>query len=196
MAGFLPKGSELEEGQTHKGREEVDGTMFKRILLAVALQGNSGYPLYATALKPMGIGLAKGSSEGITLLTVFDYEELSYGGRVNILPPDVLEREKELIWKKVEVMLHDYALDFLQEGLEVREILREGNPREEIIRVAKEIEADLIIIGAHSRRSVFDVLLGKTAESITKNAPCTVVKVSPPPREHWREWDMILTYDH
>lgn len=41
--------------------------MFKRILLAVALQGNSGYPLYATALKPVGIGLAKGSSGGITL---------------------------------------------------------------------------------------------------------------------------------
>lgn len=169
--------------------------MFKRILLAVALQRDFGYSLYANALKPVGIGLAKGSSGEITLLTVFNYDELSYGGRVNILPPDVLEREKELIRKKVEVRLHDYALDFLREDIEVRELLREGNPQNEIIQVAKEIGADLIIIGAHSRRSIFDVLLGKTAESITKNAPSAVVKVSPPLKEYWKEGDVSLNDD-
>ncbi|MBI2877756.1 MAG: universal stress protein [Candidatus Tectomicrobia bacterium] len=170
--------------------------MFQKILLAVALQRDSDYSLYAAALKPVGIGLARAASGEITLLTVFDYEELSHGGRVNILPPDVLEREKELIRRRIEAKLDNYALDFLREGLEVQKLVREGNPREEIIQVAKEIRADLIIIGAHCHRSVFDVLLGKTAESITKNAPCAVVKVSPPPKEHWKNWEMILTFDH
>lgn len=163
--------------------------MFQKILLAVALQRDFNYSLYADVLKPVGIGLSKGSSGEITLLTVFDYEELSHGGRVNILPPDVLEREKDLIRKKMEVRLEDYALDFLEAGLEVHKLLREGDPREEIIVVAREIDADLIIIGAHSRRSIFDVLLGKTAESVTKSSSCAVVKVSPPPGKYRRVLD-------
>jgi nucleotide-binding universal stress UspA family protein len=157
--------------------------MFERILLAVALQRDAGYSPYALALKPVGITLAKGARGKITILTVFNYEELLSGGEVNILPPDVLEREKGLIRENVEKKLAEYAKDFLEEGIEVEKIVREGNPRDEIINVGKEIKADLIVIGAHSRRSIFDVLLGKTAESITKNAPCYVIKVSPKPRQ-------------
>ena len=153
--------------------------MFEKILLAVALQRDKEYSRHALALKALGITLARGARGKITLLTVFNYEDLLSGGQVNILPPDVLEREKGLVKEKVKNKLNEYSRDFLEEGVEVEKIIREGNPREEIINVAKEIKADLILIGAHSKRSIFDVLLGKTAESITKNAPCTVIKVSP-----------------
>jgi nucleotide-binding universal stress UspA family protein len=155
--------------------------MFEKILLAVALQNDAEYSRYVLALKPVGITLAKGSKRKIFILTVFNYEALLSGGQINILPPDILEKEKEGIRQNVENKLEEYARDFLEEGIEVEKIIREGNPRDEIINAAKEIKADLILIGAHSRRSIFDVLLGKTAESITKNAPCTVIKVSPEP---------------
>lgn len=157
--------------------------MFERILLAVALQRDAEYSRYALALKPVGITLAKGARGKITILTVFNYEELASGGEVNILPPDVLEREKALIRKTVTNKLDEYVKDFLKEGIEVEKIIREGDPVEEIINVAKETKAELILIGAHSKRSIFDVLLGKTAESVTKNAPCTVIKVSPVSRK-------------
>jgi nucleotide-binding universal stress UspA family protein len=56
-------------------------------------------------------------------------------------------------------------------------LVRTGNPREEVIRVAGEVEADLIVIGSHSKRHLFDI--GGTAQAICRRAPATVVMASP-----------------
>ncbi len=59
------------------------------------------------------------------------------------------------------------------------EILQVGNPRETIVQVARDIEADVLIIGSHSKRGILDIALGGTAQSVSRRAPCTVVLVSP-----------------
>jgi nucleotide-binding universal stress UspA family protein len=46
-----------------------------------------------------------------------------------------------------------------------------------VVRVAEEIGADCLVIGAHSKRSVFD--LGGTAQAICQRAPAVVVLASP-----------------
>jgi nucleotide-binding universal stress UspA family protein len=44
-----------------------------------------------------------------------------------------------------------------------------------------------ILIGAHSKRSFLDVLLGGTAAYVSRHAPCPVVMVQPQcPRSHLR----------
>jgi nucleotide-binding universal stress UspA family protein len=43
-----------------------------------------------------------------------------------------------------------------QAGVAVVLRIRTGSPREEVVRVAAEVGADGLVIGAHSRRSVFD----------------------------------------
>ena len=57
--------------------------------------------------------------------------------------------------------------------------MRVGNPRDVIPEVATTLKADLLILGSHSKRGVLDIVLGGTAQQVSKAAPCTVVLVSP-----------------
>jgi nucleotide-binding universal stress UspA family protein len=59
--------------------------------------------------------------------------------------------------------------------------LRVGNPREVIVEMALRILADVLIIGSHSKRGIFDIALGGTAQQISSHAPCPVLLVSPKP---------------
>ena len=52
-----------------------------------------------------------------------------------------------------------------------------GNPFYEIVRLARERDADLIIVGTHGRGAVAHVLLGSVAERVVRKAPCPVLTV-------------------
>jgi universal stress protein A len=51
-----------------------------------------------------------------------------------------------------------------------------GSPKSEIIRIAKEIKADLIIVGSHGRHGLA-LLLGSTANGVLHHATCDVLAV-------------------
>jgi nucleotide-binding universal stress UspA family protein len=55
--------------------------------------------------------------------------------------------------------------------------LRVGRPWEEIVRVAGEIWADLVVVGTHGRSGVPRLLLGSQAEEVVRKASCPVVVV-------------------
>jgi len=52
-----------------------------------------------------------------------------------------------------------------------------GKPADEILRVARELGAQLIVIGSHGRDAVGHLLLGSVAERVVRNASCPVVVV-------------------
>lgn len=52
-----------------------------------------------------------------------------------------------------------------------------GVPFVEIIRAAKEKNADLIVIGTHGRTGIDHMLFGSTAEKVVRKAPCPVLTV-------------------
>ena len=52
--------------------------------------------------------------------------------------------------------------------------LREGNPKEEITDLARELQADLIISGSHGKHG-FELILGSTANGILHLASCDVL---------------------
>jgi nucleotide-binding universal stress UspA family protein len=58
-----------------------------------------------------------------------------------------------------------------------------GGASREICRLARESNADLVIISTHGRTGVSRALLGSTAEGVVRHAPCPVLVV----REHERE---------
>jgi nucleotide-binding universal stress UspA family protein len=60
---------------------------------------------------------------------------------------------------------------------------RTGDPREVIVQVAISLQADLLILGSHSKRGLLDIVLGGTAQQVSKSVPCLVVLVSPKKEE-------------
>jgi nucleotide-binding universal stress UspA family protein len=64
-------------------------------------------------------------------------------------------------------------------GLKVETIFTEGDPGHEIIRVAEEENADLIILGTHGYTGWKRFTLGSVAELVVKHAPCAVLTIRP-----------------
>ena len=67
------------------------------------------------------------------------------------------------------------------EGLTARAALRTGVPHQEIIGLARDERADLIVIGTHGRGGMDRVLLGSVADRVVRLAPCPVLTVRQPP---------------
>ncbi|MEX0585155.1 MAG: universal stress protein [Pirellulales bacterium] len=65
------------------------------------------------------------------------------------------------------------------EGLQITREVRVGTPFLEIVRYARDIDADLIVIGTHGRSGLAHVLLGSTAEKVVRKASCPVLTVRP-----------------
>ena len=62
-------------------------------------------------------------------------------------------------------------------GLEAQAGLRLGNPYEEIVDEAKEMGADLIVIGSQGLRGLERLLLGSTTERVVQYSSCAVLIV-------------------
>ena len=52
-----------------------------------------------------------------------------------------------------------------------------GSPTETIVRIASELEVDLIVMGTHGRTGLQHALLGSVAEKVVRLAPCAVLTV-------------------
>jgi len=60
---------------------------------------------------------------------------------------------------------------------EVRHLVRGMDPAEDLISVAAEVSADIIIIGLRRRSPVGKLILGSNAQRILLDAPCPVLAV-------------------
>jgi nucleotide-binding universal stress UspA family protein len=63
-------------------------------------------------------------------------------------------------------------------GISVEYYLREGEPAEEIVKLANETGCDLIVVGSHGRSGVERLLVGSVAEKVLRAAhrPVLIVR--------------------
>lgn len=59
------------------------------------------------------------------------------------------------------------------EGVAIEQVVRLGGVYGEVLRYVRDVEADLIVMGAH-RPEMKDYLLGSNAAQIVRHAPCSV----------------------
>lgn len=59
----------------------------------------------------------------------------------------------------------------------VREQLAVGNPRREILRLAREDDVDLIVMGRRGLGQLSDLLLGSVSHRVTQGAECACLTV-------------------
>jgi nucleotide-binding universal stress UspA family protein len=157
--------------------------MFRKVLLAAALQNWDVLTPYARAAREVAIQLAKGSSNPLYALTLYHYQVPAIeknpfiGSQVLQETEQLMKTEEEEVRAAVEAKLRQYVQAIEDAGVAVVRLVRPGDPREEVIRVAEEIRADLIVIGSHSKRRLFDI--GSTAQTICRRSPVAVVLASP-----------------
>lgn len=99
---------------------------------------------------------------------------LVYG---EIVPPLPTDGYKDRIWDSFRKLQESEPG---LRSLDVRTQLTEGDPVDEILRLAKQTDCDLIVMGTHGRTGLKRVLLGSVAELVLRKAPCPVLTVKSP----------------
>lgn len=82
----------------------------------------------------------------------------------------------------IEAELEEIGTRLRVEGVEhnIRSFVRGNDPTEDLVSVANETGAEMIIIGLRRRSPVGKLLLGSTAQEVLLNAECPVLAVKAP----------------
>ncbi len=145
---------------------------FKRIIVPIDFSDCSRKALeHATAT-------ARAHNSKLTILHV--YEE-------SFIEPYVRaansEEEAEEIIKEIEQVNESKYDEFLNtidlSGVEYEKLLKKGIPETEIVAIAMEQQANLIVMGTHGRSGIKHILVGSTAEEVVRNVPCDIIVVKP-----------------
>jgi universal stress protein A len=148
---------------THLCREEILSMQLQKILAPIDFSDHASYALR------WGASLAERYGAQILLLHVIPETvgEMSMHG-------SAWEQVIMALEAKVETQLFEVALMELKDGLRVDVRVAVGKPAEEIVRVAREDAVDLIVMGTHGHTGLHYMLLGSTAETVFRTAPCPV----------------------
>jgi nucleotide-binding universal stress UspA family protein len=79
-----------------------------------------------------------------------------------------------------ETALEEWVAKARAEGLSARAALRTGVVYQEIVALAVDERADLVVIGTHGRGGIDRALLGSVADRVVRLARCPVLTVREP----------------
>jgi nucleotide-binding universal stress UspA family protein len=139
---------------------------FKRILIAV---DNSAFSLRAAKA---GFSLAHQLGSEVGLVFVIDKSREIVSGDLGI----TFEQSATALLRQAEETI-DQLIRMYDGVSRVFRFTPEGFPKTEIISIANEWEADLIVMGTHGRSGLSHILLGSVAESVVKHAGIPVMVV-------------------
>jgi nucleotide-binding universal stress UspA family protein len=140
--------------------------MYKDILLPVDLSDESSW---ARAL-PTAIEYCQAFGSRLHLLTVVPDYGMSIVGQY--FPRDY----EHQVLEGAQERLHDFSKDHVPDAIEVQHIIGHGTVYREILRVAGEVDVDLIIMASH-RPELSDYLLGPNASRVVRHAEISVLVV-------------------
>jgi len=91
-----------------------------------------------------------------------------------------VEQERLHHAANLDTLIHEVAERDALDYLKPRTHLVKGWARREIPALAKEIEADLVVMGTVARTGVPGFIVGNTAETILNQIDCSVLAIKPP----------------
>jgi len=136
--------------------------------------------LYATDLSDnadvgmkFSIELARGTGARLTVLHVLKaLETIYWGSEGGFIAPE-LETLREDALCRLRLSIPDKGCD----GVDISTMMTEGNPDYEILRVADEDKADLIVLNLQGKTVIERALLGSTAERVIRSAHIPVLSI-------------------
>jgi nucleotide-binding universal stress UspA family protein len=153
--------------------------MSQHILLAVALQQWEEFTPPALIAREVAVNLAKGSGAKLSVLSLYESGKMKESG----LSLEMAARYREDMIQRIDGLMETKMKAFLADvqgmDIAISSIVQAGEPRKAIIDMAERLPADLLVIGAQSKRRVFNVRLDGTAAYVSRHAPCPVIMVAP-----------------
>jgi len=67
--------------------------------------------------------------------------------------------------------------------IQAEPVFTSGQPYLQILRLAEELEVDLIVMATHGRRGISHLIFGSNAEKVVRLSPCPVLTVKHPDHE-------------
>ncbi|GAB1452447.1 universal stress protein [Draconibacterium sp.] len=142
----------------------------KKVLIALDFDPSS------VKVAEKGHALAKAMGAKIVLMHVL-YEPVYYSSleyspivgfndyaNLGALQTDTIQGLKEAAQSFLDKTKHHLADENIQT------LLKEGDTADTILEAAKDIKADIIVLGTHSRKWLENILMGSIAEKVLKNS--------------------------
>lgn len=99
--------------------------------------------------------------------------------KFNVFEPSITLDNVEKASSAVEEKLEELADDIRKKyGVKITTVVNSGNPTAEIVKFAKEINADLIVMGTHGYSAWEDLTIGSNALKVITKSPCPVLTMS------------------
>jgi universal stress protein A len=140
---------------------------YKNILIAIDFSASADQVIDRT------IDITAQTKANITLLHIVDHLPPLGFGEEPLIAPDWIIPEKELM-DQAKKSLSNFATKHSLQNNE--QLVAIGTPHVEVVRIAKEKNIDLIVLGSHGRHGV-RLLLGSTANGVLHHAHCDVLAV-------------------
>lgn len=141
-------------------------SLYRHILLALDLSEDSAL------ITERAQQLAELHQAKLSLIHVVDYlllNDAAYGSE--LLNADISEAMQRSAKQQLLAIADRLELPHQNCWLEM------GDPKSEIIRVATEQTADLIVVGSHNRNFVEELFSSSTANGLLHHTPCDVLAV-------------------
>lgn len=142
---------------------------FKRILCGIDFSQPSMEGMQFAA------SLAKESNASLTLLHVLEFPEESEPTAT--LPFD-MATYRAVVQEDATRRLVGLISEDLRNWCQPATRLVHGKPYEQILSVARELDADLIVLGVHGRNAFDLMLFGSTTNQVTRRATCPVLTLN------------------
>jgi nucleotide-binding universal stress UspA family protein len=139
--------------------------MFQRIL--VGYDGSTG----SRAALAAGLRLAGESGATVTTLTV-QHHLPRYGATIG-----EVDEEREAEAAQARRLVNEIQAEAADHDTPVTTKLAVGHPAQEILRTAKAIGADLIVLGHSGHSAAWGGLLGGVTDRVSHHTPCSVLIV-------------------
>ena len=123
-----------------------------------------------------GVSLARTYGAHLSVLHL-DYEPLLRWGGFGISRLMDLEDEYRAMRKKTRSDMVEMIRKEKAAGMKIKELVKDGEPVQEVIKVVATKKIDLIIMAAHDESRIEHIIYGRINHEIVRTLPCSVFLV-------------------
>lgn len=122
-----------------------------------------------------GAFLAQYTKGEVFLLHVISRQWEKYNAFEPSITLENLDQASENVQRKLEEVATDIRKNY---GIQVTCVVNSGNPTKEIVNLAEEIKAGLVVMGTHGYSAWEDLVIGSNALKVITKCPCPVIAMN------------------